>query len=361
VAAGGTQRSSVDAGVPVAALEPHADEPHVDEPRATDEAATDPLATPDAAAWRRALTLLVEHVGGERGRRGATVDAYRRDAEDLARFALGHAIVDPDEIELATLRRYLADLQERGYARATLARRASTIRTWFALLARRGVVAKDPAVVLGTPKQGKHLPRVLRVDEVTTLLTTCRGDEPIDLRDRALLELLYASGARVGEVASLDLDALDLPGELVQLDGKGGKQRLVPLGEPAADALRAYLGAGRPHLVTATSGAAIFLGARGGRLGARDARTVVERRARAAGLGHVTPHTLRHSYATHLVEHGADVRQVQELLGHSSLATTQRYTHLSRGRLREVHHAAHPRARAQSRARSVTDRGGDRG
>jgi site-specific recombinase XerD len=321
----------------------------------------DVLDAPVAATWRDAVELLVEHVAGERGRRANTVAAYRRDAEDLARTCLGWGIVGPEELELTTLRRYLASLQERGYARSTLARRASTLRTWFALLARRGRIERDPAVLLATPKQGRHLPRVLRVDEVEALLRTCDLDDPVGLRDLALLELLYASGARVAEVTGLDLDALDLPQQLVQLDGKGGKQRLVPLGDPAADAVRAYLGAGRPQLVAQHAGAAVFVGARGGRLGTRDARTVVERRARLAGIGHVTPHTLRHTYATHLVEHGADVRQVQELLGHSSLATTQRYTHLSRGRLREVHLAAHPRARARPRARSAPEQGGNRG
>jgi site-specific recombinase XerD len=321
----------------------------------------DVLDAPAAAPWREAVELLVEHVAGERGRRANTVAAYRRDAEDLARTCLGWGIVGPGELELTTLRRYLASLQERGYARSTLARRASTLRTWFALLARRGRIERDPAVLLATPKQGRHLPRVLRVDEVEALLRTCALDDPVGLRDLALLELLYASGARVAEVTGLDLDAVDLPQQLVQLDGKGGKQRLVPLGDPAADALRAYLGAGRPQLVAEHAGAAVFVGARGGRLGTRDARTVVERRARLAGIGHVTPHTLRHTYATHLVEHGADVRQVQELLGHSSLATTQRYTHLSRGRLREVHLAAHPRARARPRARSAPEQGGNRG
>lgn len=312
---------------------------------------------PDGTSWRAAVHLLVEHVGGELGRRDNTVAAYRRDAEHLARTCLDWGIVHPAEVGLPTLRRYLAHLREQGAARSTVARRASTLRTWFALLARRGGLERDPAALLVTPKQGRHLPRVLRLDEVEALLAAPDATEPTGLRDRALLELLYASGARVSELCGLDLDALDLPRQLVRLDGKGGRQRLVPLGDPAADALRAYLGAGRPTLVArgVSTGAdapgrdagAVFLGVRGARLGSRAARDVVERHARRAGVGHVTPHTLRHTYATHLVEHGADLRHVQELLGHRSLATTQRYTHLSRGRLREVHLATHPRARAR--------------
>jgi site-specific recombinase XerD len=298
------------------------------------------------SAWNESLELFVDHLAHERGRRPNTVAAYRRDATDLARACSEWGIERPDEVELLTLRRYLADLSERGYARATVARRASVLRTFFALLRRRGVVDRDPAELLASPKQGRHLPRVLRTDEVERLLATPDTRTPVGLRDRALLELLYASGARVSEACSLDLDGLDLGQQQVRLLGKGAKERLAPLGEPAVDAIRDYLAAGRAVLVGPRTTNALLLNTRGDRLGARDARTVVELAARQAGLGHVTPHTLRHSFATHLLECGADIRIVQELLGHASLATTQRYTHLSRGRLREVHAAAHPRARA---------------
>jgi site-specific recombinase XerD len=304
-------------------------------------------------AWDGAIDAFLSYLALERGRRPNTVDAYRRDASDLARTVAGWGIGHPDELELLTLRRYLADLADRGYARTTLARRAATIRTWFAFLAERGVVARDVATLLQSPTPGRHLPRVLRVDEVTRLIEAPDAATPVGRRDRALLELLYAAAARVGEACGLDLADVDLPQQQVRLDGKGGKQRIVPLGVPAVDALRTYLGAARPTLLPspgrATAGVAadaVFLGVRGGRLSTREARTVVERAAVLAGVGHVTPHTLRHTAATHLLEGGADVRQVQEVLGHSSLATTQRYTHLSRGRLREVHAAAHPRARS---------------
>jgi site-specific recombinase XerD len=300
--------------------------------------------------WQAALDLLVDHHRLERGRREHTVAAYRRDATDLARTCASWGIEHPGAVELRTLRRYLADLDERGYARSTLARRASTLRGWFALLERRGVIARDPAVLLASPKQGRHLPRVLRVDEVQRLVAAPDPTTPVGVRDRALLELLYASGARVAEACGLDLAALELGEGLVRLAGKGGKDRIVPLGEPAIDALQDYLAGGRPALAAGRrpgepTTTALLLNTRGGRLGTRDARTAVARAATRAGLGHVTPHTLRHSIATHLLEGGADVRMVQELLGHASLATTQRYTHLSRGRLREVHALAHPRAR----------------
>jgi site-specific recombinase XerD len=297
-------------------------------------------------AWLDAIELLVDHLAHERGRRPNTVDAYRRDATDLARTCTAWGIERPREVELLTLRRYLADLAERGYARATVARRASVLRSFFALLRRRAVVDRDPAELLASPRQGRHLPRVLRPDEVDRLLAVPDTRTAVGLRDRALLEFLYASGARVSEACSLDLEGLDLAQQQVRLFGKGAKERLAPLGEPAIDAIRDYLAGGRSELIGSRTTGAVFLNTRGDRLGVRDARTAVQHAAIGAGLGQVTPHTLRHSFATHLLESGADIRVVQELLGHASLATTQRYTHLSRGRLREVHAAAHPRARA---------------
>lgn len=331
---------------------------HVRADEQSEPRATVPVGTRLPPAWSEALDAFLAYLALERGRRPNTVDAYRRDAADLVRTVAGWGIVHPDELELLTLRRYLADLADRGYARATLARRAATIRTWFAFLAERGVVARDVASLLQSPTAGRHLPRVLRVDEVTRLLEAPDAATPAGRRDRALLELLYAAGARVGEACGLDLADVDLAQQQVRLDGKGGKQRIVPLGVPAVDAMRAYVGTARLQLLPAPDGAApvatadaVFLGVRGGRLSTREARSVVARAAALAGVGHVTPHTLRHTAATHLLEGGADVRQVQEVLGHSSLATTQRYTHLSRGRLREVHAAAHPRARSSERRR----------
>lgn len=298
-----------------------------------------------APAWRAAIVAFEDHLVLQRDASPHTVAAYVRDVADLATFCTDLAIVDPDEVELLVLRRYLADLGERGLARATVARRASTVRTFFRFLARDGRVTRDPAQLLGTPKQGRTLPRVLRPEQVAAVLLAPDPATPTGLRDRALLELLYATGARVSEACGLDLAAVDVPQGLVRLYGKGRKERIVPLGEPSLDALAAYLERARATFCGGVASDALFLNGRGDRLGTRDARSVVERAGRAAGVGHVTPHTLRHSYATHLLEGGADLRAVQELLGHASLATTQRYTHLSRGQLVEIHATAHPRAR----------------
>ena len=304
-------------------------------------------AAPLPAAWQHAVDVLVHHLDAERGRRAATITAYRADALGVARTLTGWGCEDPVQVDRLLLRRYLADLHDRDYARSTIARRTTTVRVWWRLLTERAVVEHDVASLLESPKVGRHLPRVLRVDEVDRLLSAPPADDPVGLRDRALLELLYGAGARVAEVCGLDLPELDLPQRQVRLDGKGGRQRIVPIGVPAVDALRRYVEGARAALLPADATAtdAVFLHTRGGRLDVRDARTAVARAAAAAGVGHVTPHTLRHSAATHLLEGGADVRQVQEVLGHRSLATTQRYTHLSRGVLREVHAAAHPRAR----------------
>ena len=317
--------------------------------RASDGASHDDAVEP-AAAWMHAVDELVRTTGAERGRRPRTVDAYRRDALHVARALSSVGFHDPHDVDRDALRGYLADLADAGAARATIARRTSTLRTWFALLERRGLVEADPAALLGTPKQGRHLPRVLRVEQVEALIAAADDTTATGLRDRALIELLYASGARVEEACTLTLDRLDLPQRQVRLEGKGGKDRIVPVGGAAVRALSAYLDVARPGLLAARVGAGpsdavVLRGDRGGPLGTRDARTIVGRLALAADVGHVTPHTLRHSFATHLLEGGADLRVVQELLGHASLATTQRYTHLSRGRLREVHALAHPRAR----------------
>lgn len=297
-------------------------------------------------AWSHALEEFGIHLRDERMLAQHSVAAYTRDARQLAGFCAGFSIDDPDEVAPLVLRRYLAALLADGYARASVARKAAAARSLFALLARRAIVAEDPAAALGTPRVGRTLPRVLRRDQVHALLTAPDAATPLGMRDQALLELLYASGARVSEAVGLDTDGVDLAAATALLHGKGDKQRLVPLGEPACRAVERWLTDGRPAVVAAgeTTSAAVFVNTRGRRLAARGAYAVVERAARAAGLGPVSPHTLRHSYATHLLEGGADLRSVQELLGHVALSTTQNYTHLSREHLRASYEHAHPRA-----------------
>lgn len=280
----------------------------------------------------------------EEGLAPRTVTAYLRDAAQLAAFCAGFAIDDPDEVEPLVIRRWLGDLAGRDVARASLARKGAAIRRFFGVLHERDLVATDPTAHLDRPRAERHLPRVLRRDQVADLLAAVSGDAAVAVRDRAILELLYGSGARVGELCGLDLAALDLPARLVRLHGKGDKTRIVPVGEPCTTALQAWLTRRRTMLVSERPTDAVFLNARGARIGPRDVYRVLRRAARAADLGDVTPHTLRHSCATHLLEGGADLRSVQEMLGHVALATTQLYTHLSRDHVRSIYERAHPRA-----------------
>lgn len=296
------------------------------------------------AQWREALEVLRRHLRDERGRSANTVDAYVGDARQFADFCAGFGIVDPDEVEPLVVRRWLAGLDGQGYARASVARKASALRRWFDVLARRGIVATDPTARLGTRSPGRRLPTVLQPQQVEALLDAAGRGERTGRRDRAVIELLYGAGARVSELVGLDLDALDLEQAQVRLLGKGGRQRVVPLGEPAVDALRAWLSHARQAYVPAAGESAVFLSTTGRRLSVRSVRTIVDRVARQAGLPHTTPHTLRHSFATHLLEGGADMRSVQELLGHASLTTTQIYTHVSRAHLQRSYEQAHPRA-----------------
>jgi site-specific recombinase XerD len=294
-------------------------------------------------AWRQALAVFRGHLTDERSLAGHTIEAYLRDARQLADFCAGHGIVEPDEVAPLVLRRWLASLGQRDYARSSLARKSTAARRWFALLARRGLVAGDPAAVLATPRGERRLPRVLRPEQVVALLAAPDQSSTQGMRDRALLELLYASGARVSEAVGLDVEALDLGNGLARLHGKGGKTRVVPVGLPACAALRSWLAHGRPRVQAVPAGP-VFTNLRGARMTSRDAWAAVDRAARAAGVGRISPHTLRHSYATHLLEGGADLRSVQELLGHASLATTQLYTHVTRDHLRSAYEHAHPRA-----------------
>lgn len=275
----------------------------------------------------------------------ATVDAYRRDLEGFERWAAGRAMHEPGAVDRACLRAYLAHLGAEGRARRTMARKASTLRRYFAWCQRTGLIGTDPTEGLSSPRGDGRLPRVLRQDELNSMLEVplppADDERAVVERDTAILEVLYGSGLRAAELCGLDHDDIDLQAGRALVRGKGSKERMVPLSEPAVDALRTWIQDGRPHLAGPGSPpAAVFLNRRGRRLTPRDLRRVVD--SRAAEPTH--PHALRHTFATHLLDGGADLRAVQELLGHSDLATTQRYTHVSRERLRSVYDASHPRA-----------------
>ena len=301
-----------------------------------------------------------------------TVRAYERDVRQFVQWAERGGCPEPRDLDHASLRRYLAYLTTRGFAKRTIARKAAAIRAFLRYLTRRGTLGVDPGRTLRSPKGPSRLPRVPRATEAGALLEAAArapaitgaldaGDgtdtdadpaagepDPVEravaLRDLAVLEVLYGTGVRVSECCGLDTDDVDLAQRTVTVLGKGSKIRRVPLGAPAVDALTAWLREGRPELETSeTPGRAVFLNQRGRRLGPRDAHRIVERHPLPDGRT-LHPHALRHAYATHLLEGGADLRTVQELLGHADLATTQIYTHLTREHLRAVYETTHPRA-----------------
>ena len=274
----------------------------------------------------------------------ATIEAYRSDLEGFAQWAERLGIHDPGGVSRLTLRRYLAHLATRQYARRSIARKASALRRYFVWLRRTGRLEVDPSLGLSAPKGDGRLPRVLRADELAVLL-----DDPsparryavpgLRARDDAVLELLYGCGLRVSELCGLDLDRVNVAAGAITVWGKGSKQRQLPLGDPAAAALRCWL-EHRPELMADETDVAVFVNRRGRRLTPRDVRRLLDRRAAAP----TSPHALRHTFATHLLDGGADLRAVQELLGHADVATTQVYTHVSRERLRRVYDESHPRA-----------------
>jgi integrase/recombinase XerC len=300
-------------------------------------------------AMARALGEYERHLTSERNLTAHTVRAYTADIAGLLDHSSRLGMTDVGELDLRTLRSWLAKQQTTGKSRTTMARRATAARVFTAWLARTGRIAADPGAALGSPKTLKTLPQVLRVDEAADLIRAAAeladDGSPVGLRDVAMLELLYATGIRVGELAGLDVDDLDRDRNVVRVFGKGRKERTVPFGHPAARALDRWLNEGRPLLHAEGAGPALFLGARGKRIDQRAVRTLVHKRiAEVPGAPDIGPHGLRHSAATHLLEGGADLRAVQELLGHASLATTQLYTHVTTDRLRKAYQQAHPRA-----------------
>lgn len=296
-------------------------------------------------AMRKAVDEFAHHLSFVDNRSAHTVRAYVADVVSLLEHATRMGGAVPGDLTIGMLRSWLARLRTRGAARTSLARRAASARTFSGWAHRTGLLAADVAAALASPRAHRELPVVLRADQAAKLVMA-PGDEasPVLLRDRAVLELLYATGVRVSELCGLDLGDVDRGRRVIRVLGKGGKERSVPYGLPAEEALGDWLRLGRPHLAGPASGDALLLGARGGRLQPTVARRAVTAYARAAGLPHTSPHGLRHSTATHLLEGGADLRSVQELLGHASLSSTQIYTHVSVERLRAAYRQAHPRA-----------------
>lgn len=286
-----------------------------------------------------AITAFLDHLAVERGTSRNTLDSYARDLRRYAEHLARRDVTDLAGVTEQVVGDFLAGLREAGLAESSAARTLVAVRGLHRFAHLEGLTAHDPARAVHPPTPPRRLPKALPVDDVLKLL-----DAPATVRDRALLELLYSTGARISEVVGLDVDDVDTADRTVLLDGKGGRQRLVPVGRPALDALGAYLVRARPTLLKRGT-PALFLNARGGRLSRQTAWQVLKTAAERAGLtAEVSPHTLRHSFATHLLEGGADVRVVQELLGHASVTTTQVYTLVTVNTLREVYATAHPRA-----------------
>jgi integrase/recombinase XerC len=318
-------------------------------PSVPDAAASDVVTGPLPPELVEVLDAFAVHLSAELGRSPHTVRAYLGDVTRLLRFARTEGAVHLADLDLADLRGWLAAEGAAGHARSTLARRAAAARVFTAWAHRRGLLVADPGDRLATPSARRSLPGVLKQREAVALLdvATVSADDgdPVHLRDLLVLELLYATGMRVGELVGLDLHDVDEGRRTVRVLGKGAKERTVPYGSPAQRALESWLADGRPALRTAESGSALLLGARGRRIDPRTARSVVHRMLRhVPGAPDLGPHGLRHSAATHLLEGGADLRTVQEILGHATLATTQIYTHVSVERLRATYEQAHPRA-----------------
>ena len=295
------------------------------------------------------LGRYLDHLRAERGLAANTVAAYRRDLEVYGRFLGEVGIDDPREATTEDLEAFVAWLRSRPsasgrpYAASSVSRIVVAVRGFHRFLAREGLTTDDVAAGIGTPRSDRSLPKALSVEEIERLLAAPVGDAPLALRDRAMLELLYGGGLRISELTGLDVDDIDRVDRLARVHGKGDKERLVPYGEVADHAIERWLVSGRPAL--APRGPALFVNARGGRLSRQGAWKLIRRHAEQVELANrVSPHTLRHSFATHLLDGGADVRAVQELLGHASVTTTQIYTLVSRAALREVYERAHPRA-----------------
>ena len=309
-------------------------------------------AVSETHALRSDAERFLDHLTVERGLSANTIEAYRRDLRRYVTFLISWGIRDVPGITDEAVSAYVVHLTSSThddgllYRPASVARMVFAVRSFHGFEMREGITDHDPTVGIVPPKLRRSLPRPLSVDEMKTLLETPPETDPVGLRDRAILELLYGAGLRISELTGLDVDDVELEQGTVRVLGKGGKERDVPLGRYAREAVSAYLARARPGFATSRSRAALLLNQRGGRLTRQGVSQVVAGHVSAAGIRRrVTPHTLRHSFATHLLEGGADVRVVQELLGHASVATTQIYTLVTEDHLREVYFTSHPRAR----------------
>ncbi|MBO1750342.1 site-specific tyrosine recombinase XerD [Actinotalea sp. BY-33] len=318
------------------------------------------MALPDESAvvaeLDQAIAGYLDHLAVERGLSGNTLTAYRRDLQRYRSYLVARGRTAADEVEESDVRAFVTTVRTgtdggAPLAASSTARMLAAVHGWHRFCALEGLADHDPSLVVRPPAQPRRLPKAISTDDVERVLqAAAQGEGPVPLRDAALLELLYSTGGRISEVVGLDVDDLELDPGAVRLVGKGSKERVVPVGSYACEAVEAYLVRGRPALAGAgRGGPALFLNTRGARLSRQTAWAVLRQAAQRAGIPRaddVSPHTLRHSFATHLLAGGADVRVVQELLGHASVTTTQIYTHVTPDTLREVYAAAHPRARA---------------
>ncbi len=288
---------------------------------------------------KRYIEKFLRYLEYEKNASAYTLVSYRSDLEAFHRFA---GEIPVEKVDLLLLRRFLVELKAKGFRKVTVARKLSSLRSFFKFLCREGYLKVNPVLVLRTPKQEKRLPKILGVEEVMNLLRF-PGEAVQDLRDRAILETLYSSGLRVSELTKLDISHIDFIGGVVKVAGKGKKERLSPIGEPALRSIHTYLGARKKS--QRRDSQVLFVNKQGGRLTDRSVRRVLDRAIKRSSFEHhISPHTLRHSFATHLLDRGADLRSVQELLGHQNLSTTQIYTHVTAERLKKVYAKAHPRA-----------------
>jgi integrase/recombinase XerD len=311
-------------------------------------AVSSPVEAPVARSFEQLVLDFLAYLEVERGLSRNTLSSYRSDLLQFGAF-LGERGLDAETARTSDVSDFLTGLATGNgsppFATSTIQRKAACLRSFYRHLRREGIRESDPAAALSTPRRGRRLPEVLRRSEVQRLLSQPKGTEPVALRDRALLELMYACGLRASETIDLELGSIDFEEGLVRAHGKGSKERVVPVGRAALRAVRDYVSRGRPRLVGARAQPILFVNFRGGRLTRQGLYKIVRRHAQSAGLAErMSPHTLRHTFATHLLAGGCDLRSVQEMLGHTDVATTQIYTHLSNQQLKKVYFEAHPRA-----------------